>query len=517
MADENNEDDSWLYGSCENQDNQEEQPQLDEKTITENNENDTAQDASRNDEYRDEQHDFNQDNVDSTADTEAFNGSSEVNGSVSEKNDNDEDDSDDDEDDIVVTIGDIQPASSFNIKQRSLNLLAPTAAAGQDKPKTNLGKFSIEEFESVGTISGQSAVEYNIEAIEDKPWRKPGADITDYFNYGFSEETWRSYCERQKRMRHESGAGLSGLGPNPPLSTTANNNANRTLTSLTTSENNKYSAPGSTNSHSGPPNFSNRGFNAPPAPAKENIIQVMTAERREYSRPKGKFDITMSMPPPPFNMGNETFYQEDNYSYGYEPTQEQQWNNDNVGVGWMPSGIKELTPGPQMMGPPPHMSMPPPNAMMNVPPNMMNVPQMVPPPQHNMNLIGPPGMPPMMPPPVMNPQIPPIRGNEDHRNKQPIDKRNDAAPPQAWRSRDTRDKERDYRDRDRDEESPSERERRRERERYRSDRDRGSSRRERSRSRERSRRRSKSRSRERSERKTRDKKKSHKKDKDDSD
>lgn len=46
----------------------------------------------------------------------------------------------------------------------------------------------------------------------------------------------------------------------------------------------------------------------------------------------------MSMPPPPFNMGNETFYQEDNYSYGYEPTQEQQWNNDNVGVGWMPSG-----------------------------------------------------------------------------------------------------------------------------------------------------------------------------------
>lgn len=44
------------------------------------------------------------------------------------------------------------------------------------------------------------------------------------------------------------------------------------------------------------------------------------------------------MPPPQFNMGNETFYQEDNYSYGYEPTQEQQWNNDNVGVGWMPSG-----------------------------------------------------------------------------------------------------------------------------------------------------------------------------------
>lgn len=72
--------------------------------------------------------------------------------------------------------------------------------------------------------------------------------------------------------------------------------------------------------------------------AKENVIQVMTAERREYSRPKGKFDVTMSMPPPPFNMGNEPFYPEDNYSYGYEPTQEQQWNND-ANVGWMPSGL----------------------------------------------------------------------------------------------------------------------------------------------------------------------------------
>lgn len=92
----------------------------------------------------------------------------------------------------------------------------------------------------------------------------------------------------------------------------------------------------------------------------------MTAERREYSRAKGKFDVTMSMPPPPFNMGNEPFFQEDNYSYGYEPTQEQQWNNDNS-VGWMPSGIKELTPGPQqMMGlPPPHMNM---NMGMNMPP-----------------------------------------------------------------------------------------------------------------------------------------------------
>ena len=31
-----------------------------------------------------------------------------------------------------------------------------------------------------------------------------GADISDYFNYGFTEETWKQYCEKQRRMRLES-------------------------------------------------------------------------------------------------------------------------------------------------------------------------------------------------------------------------------------------------------------------------------------------------------------------------
>lgn len=97
-----------------------------------------------------------------------------------------------------------------------------------------------------------------------------------------------------------------------------------------------------------------------------------------------------------------------------------------------------------------------------MPPTIMSMPpQMVPPPpnQHNINpnmIGGPPGMPPMMPP-VMNPSILPNRGPglpEDHRGvggvgtNQQMDKRNEQ-PPQGWRSRDTREKERDYRERDR--------------------------------------------------------------------
>ena len=30
-----------------------------------------------------------------------------------------------------------------------------------------------------------------------------GADITDYFNYGFTEETWRLYCEKQRKTKAE--------------------------------------------------------------------------------------------------------------------------------------------------------------------------------------------------------------------------------------------------------------------------------------------------------------------------
>ncbi|KAJ6663192.1 hypothetical protein lerEdw1_010328, partial [Lerista edwardsae] len=40
----------------------------------------------------------------------------------------------------------------------------------------------------------------------------PGADLSDYFNYGFNEETWKAYCEKQRRLQ-------LGLEPSTPVST----------------------------------------------------------------------------------------------------------------------------------------------------------------------------------------------------------------------------------------------------------------------------------------------------------
>lgn len=38
---------------------------------------------------------------------------------------------------------------------------------------------------------------------DDKPWRRPGTDLSDYFNYGFDEFTWASYCLKQQELRKE--------------------------------------------------------------------------------------------------------------------------------------------------------------------------------------------------------------------------------------------------------------------------------------------------------------------------
>ncbi|EEH48904.1 cleavage polyadenylation factor subunit FIP1 [Paracoccidioides brasiliensis Pb18] len=64
----------------------------------------------------------------------------------------------------------------------------------------------------------------------DKPWRRPGSDMTDYFNYGFDEFTWASYCLKQQALRKDVvdqkkqmdemhaflGAGLPGLPGSAP-------------------------------------------------------------------------------------------------------------------------------------------------------------------------------------------------------------------------------------------------------------------------------------------------------------
>ncbi|MBN3297485.1 FIP1 factor, partial [Amia calva] len=68
------------------------------------------------------------------------------------------------------------------------------------------------DLEVAGNINGLPVLEVDLDSYEDKPWRKPGADLSDYFNYGFNEDTWKAYCEKQRRLQ-------LGLDPGAPLGT----------------------------------------------------------------------------------------------------------------------------------------------------------------------------------------------------------------------------------------------------------------------------------------------------------
>jgi pre-mRNA 3'-end-processing factor FIP1 len=194
-----------------------------------------------------------------------------------------------------------------------------------------------------------------------------GSDLSDYFNYGFTEDTWNAYCQRQRRMRTgESGVGMpnmanpgSSIVPNitpkiissntfsgghiPTLGVTSNNGTmgNRIISSIATSI------------HKPPP--------AIPVVESPAPIAVMTSDKRNYPAKKVMETIDFSMPPPglaglippgppptfdgpppvfdgpppslmppgmpPPLIGE--FVGDDPFGYnygGYEPTQESQWS-----------------------------------------------------------------------------------------------------------------------------------------------------------------------------------------------
>lgn len=75
---------------------------------------------------------------------------------------------------------------------------ATSAVSTSDKPAVNINE--------IGKLDGKDIIDVEPEDFEDKPWRKPGADITDYFNFGFDERTWRLYCEKQRLIRDAAKA-----------------------------------------------------------------------------------------------------------------------------------------------------------------------------------------------------------------------------------------------------------------------------------------------------------------------
>ncbi|KAJ7610891.1 hypothetical protein FB45DRAFT_327379 [Roridomyces roridus] len=52
----------------------------------------------------------------------------------------------------------------------------------------------------MGTMDGRAIIDVDLAAMTDKQWRKPGADVSDWFNYGFDELSWEIYCYRRRDL-----------------------------------------------------------------------------------------------------------------------------------------------------------------------------------------------------------------------------------------------------------------------------------------------------------------------------
>lgn len=140
--------------------------------------------------------------VDDVAEPVTGNGvASEPSGEAAGEDEDSDSDSDDDDDDVRVTIGDIKTGApqytTYGAPPVNLNIKT-TSSRPYGQVSTKLKGVDLD---APGSINGIPVLEVDVESFEEKPWRKPGADLSDYFNYGFNEDTWKAYCEKQKRLR----------------------------------------------------------------------------------------------------------------------------------------------------------------------------------------------------------------------------------------------------------------------------------------------------------------------------
>lgn len=36
----------------------------------------------------------------------------------------------------------------------------------------------------------------DIDSFEEKPWKYPGVDVSEFFNFGLNDNTWKDYCKQ---------------------------------------------------------------------------------------------------------------------------------------------------------------------------------------------------------------------------------------------------------------------------------------------------------------------------------
>lgn len=100
-------------------------------------------------------------------------------------------------------------------------------------------------FPMVGTYY-RTAFDVDLSSMDSTgaPWRQNRVDLSNFFNYGLSEATWKKYAEKQLRIRAERGEG--------PQATPASNAAPLSAAALVASIHAATAAPGGTTARAAP-------------------------------------------------------------------------------------------------------------------------------------------------------------------------------------------------------------------------------------------------------------------------
>ncbi|XVE71116.1 hypothetical protein DITRI_Ditri10aG0124600 [Diplodiscus trichospermus] len=75
--------------------------------------------------------------------------------------------------------------------------------------------------------SHRTIFDVDIDSFEEKPWKYPGIDLSDFFNFGLNEDSWKDYCKQLEQHRlettmqskirvYESGRTEQGYDPDLP-------------------------------------------------------------------------------------------------------------------------------------------------------------------------------------------------------------------------------------------------------------------------------------------------------------
>ncbi|XP_056621183.1 pre-mRNA 3'-end-processing factor FIP1 isoform X2 [Triplophysa dalaica] len=187
------------------------------------------------------------------------------------------------DDDVCVTIGDIKRGSqSLSLGSGSISLNIKTSVSGS--------KSRGLEVDAEGNL-----LEATGETFEEKAWRKPGADLSDYFNYGFNEDTWKVYCDKQRRLR--MNLEILSLGSSNKIMVHPNPSDLSELSSVLSRKSN-----GSINVIGGQTGTISRVEGRRRHSADENNIQVVSEQSSDTKLPSPKLlpFFPPNIPPPPF-------------------------------------------------------------------------------------------------------------------------------------------------------------------------------------------------------------------------